>query len=428
MSGRKSGLPQVIYSDNTVVLATGAGSAKAMETMNYETLINKDALLAGYEPDAEVVRKRKRMILTLGVIGALLLAGLVAWRVFGGGGGSEQKSNSGAAPLVTVVVPGQQAITKTANATGSLDARVDMPVGVLGEGGRVERVLVQPGDWVNRGQVLVSIERSVQTQQLASQAAQVEVARANAKLADNNLERAKALVADGFVSKADIDQKTASRDAARAQFNVAQAQLAQLRASVGRLDIRAPESGLILTRNVEPGQVVSPGSGTLFRIAKDGEMELLAQLSEDELAALKPGVEAKVVPVGTNQSFIGHVWQISPVIDPQSRLGIARIALGANPALRPGGFANATIDIADLNATVLPESAVQSDQEGSYVYIINKDNKVERRDVTTGTVTPNGLAITSGLDGSEQVVQYAAGFLHPGETVKVKVAKAGEAR
>jgi RND family efflux transporter MFP subunit len=393
--------------------------------MNYESPINKDVLLAGFEPDEETVRRRKRMILIVGVIGLLLFAGLVAWRFLAKDDEAAGRGRSGQAPLVTVAVPGQQAITRTSNATGSLAARVDMPVGVLGEGGRVERVLVEPGDWVNKGQVLVVIERNVQVQQLASSAAQVEVARANARLAENNLERAKALVDDGFVSKADIDQKTASRDAALAQFNVAQAQLQQLRASVGRLDIRAPESGLVLTRNVQPGQVVSAGSGTLFRIAKGGEMELLAQLSEDELAALRPGVSAKVTPVGTDRTFVGQVWQVSPIIDLQSRLGIARIALPYDKALRPGGFANATIDISNMQATVLPESAVLSDQQGSYVYIVNKANKAERRKVTTGTVTPKGLAITSGLKGDERVVLFAGGFLNPGETVQVKVARPG---
>ncbi|MBO9581229.1 MAG: efflux RND transporter periplasmic adaptor subunit [Sphingobium sp.] len=394
--------------------------------MNYESSFDKNAVLGTDELDAETIRKRRRLILSLLVVIAVIVVAFVAWRMMGGK--KEQNQGPSQVPLVTVAVPGQQAVTKTANATGSLDARVDMPVGVLGEGGRVLRVLVEPGAWVQKGQILVVIERTVQAQQINSSAAQVEVARANAKLAENNLERAKALVGQGFVSKADIDQKTAARDAAVAQQHVAEAQLAQLRASVGRLDIRAPESGLVLTRNVEPGQVVSPGSGTLFRVAKNGEMEMLAQLAENELAALRPGVKAIVTPVGTDAKFIGTVWQVSPVIDPQSRLGIARISLPYNVALRPGGFANATIDIADMRASVLPESAVLSDQKGSYVYIVNDKNKVERRNVVTGTVTPNGLAINSGLQGNEKVVLFAGGFLNAGETVKVNVAKPGTTR
>ncbi len=393
--------------------------------MNYETSLGKDALL-GEEPDAETIRKRRRLLIGLLVLVGLAVAALVAYRFLGGSSG-EDDGKSSQVPMVTVAVPGQSSVTKVANATGSLAARVEMPVGVLGEGGRVLQVLVEPGDWVAKGQALVVIERNVQTQQIASLAAQLEVARANAKLAQNNLDRANSLVADGFVSKADIDQKIATRDAANAQVNVAQAQLQQMRAQVGRLDIRAPEAGLVLTRNVQPGQVVTAGSGTLFRIAKNGEMELLAQLSEDELAALRPGVKAVVTPVGTNVSFAGTVWQVSPVIDPQTRLGNARVALPYNPALRPGGFANAQINVADLSASVLPESAVQTDQKGSFVYVVNGQSKVERRDVKTGTVTPNGLAV-SGLTGNERVVQYAAGFLNPGETVKVKVVKPGAPR
>jgi RND family efflux transporter MFP subunit len=351
------------------------------------------------------------------------IAAMAAYRMIGGKGGKDEEASQ--VPLVTVAVPGQEAITRVANATGSLAARVDMPVGVVGEGGRVLAVHVQPGDRVGAGQILATIERSVQAQQIAQLAAQVEVNRADAKLAQNNLDRARALLADGFVSKADIDQRTATRDAAVARVNVAVAQLNQMRAQVGRLDIRAPEAGLVLTRNVEPGQVVGAGSGVLFRIAKGGEMEMRALLSENELAQIREGTLVKVTPVGLSQSFEGRVWQVAPVIDQTNRQGIVRVALPYNPVLRPGGFANAQIALERVAAAVLPESAVQSDQKGSYVFIVGKDNKVERRAVTTGAVTANGLAITKGLTGNEKVVLYAGGFLNSGETVKPKLEKIG---
>jgi len=388
--------------------------------MNYEPRIDKNALLD--EPDAETIRKRRRLIIILVAVVLLGIAALTAYRFV-----SESKdkngNDAGQIPTVTVAVPGQQLVTKTANAIGSLAARVDMPVGVLGEGGRVTSVLVQPGDWVRKGQVLVSIERTVQAEQIASLAAQVDVAKANATLAQNNLDRAKALVSDGFVSKADIDQKVATRDSANAQVNVAVAQLNQMRAQTGRLDIRAPEAGLVLTRNVEPGQVVTAGSGTLFRIAKDGELELKAQLSEDVLAGLHVGTAARITPVGMTQVFPGTVWQISPVVDPNTRQGTARISTPFNPALRPGGFANAEIDIANVSAAVLPESAIQNDQRGTYVYVVGAHNKVERRPIVTGAVTDKGIAVVKGLVGNEKIVLYAGGFLNPGQTVIPKVEK-----
>ena len=328
-------------------------------------------------------------------------------------------------PSVTVIEPGASAIRTVLSATGSLAARREMPVGVAGEGGMVTRVLVEPGTWVGAGQVLATVDRSVQTQTADSLAAQIRVAQADAALAQSNLDRSKALVGRGFVSQADIDQKTATRDAAVARVRVAQAQYNETRARNGRLDIRAPAAGLVLTRNVEPGQIVSSGSGTLFRMAKGGEMELRAQLSEGDIAQLKAGVPAEVTPVGSAQAFKGEVWQVSPVIDPQTRQGIARIALKYDPALRPGGFASARIFAGTQTAPLIPQTAVLSDAKGNYVYVLDKDNKTVRRAVTTGDVSDQGVAIVSGLDGSERVVSTAGAFLNPGQKVNPVLQKTG---
>src|SRR3546814_3619427 len=105
------------------------------------------------------------------------------------GNGADAPANAAQAPVVTVISPGRSTVSNTVSATGSLAARVEMPVGVVGEGGAVTRVLVQPGDWVRAGQVLATVERSVQTEQIRSLAAQVEVARADAKLAQAQLDR-----------------------------------------------------------------------------------------------------------------------------------------------------------------------------------------------------------------------------------------------
>jgi multidrug efflux pump subunit AcrA (membrane-fusion protein) len=158
-------------------------------------------------------------------------------------------------------------------------------------------------------------------------------------------------------------------------------------------------------------------------MAQGGQMELQAQLGETDLALISVGVPATVTPVGTDRQFTGEIWQIAPMIDPQSRQGMARISLPFDRALKPGGFASVEIKAGAVSAPVLPESAVQSDREGSYVYIVGKDNKVVRRNVKQGIVTPSGIAITEGLDGTERVVLYAGGFLNPGETITPKLKK-----
>lgn len=393
--------------------------------MNYETRIESSSFDADGNliHQTEVVQpgsRRKYVLIGLAIVAALAAIWFMSHRDTTSAieGGREAQ-----VPVVSVITPGRTTIAGEINATGSLAARREMPVGSVGEGGQVVSVLVEPGAWVRQGQVLAVIDRSVQVQQQASQAAQIGVAQADARLAQANLERAQKLVANGFISKAEIDRLTASRDAANARVRVAGATLGQLRAQAARLNIVAPAAGLVLERNVEPGQTVGGASGVLFRIAKGGEMEMLAQLGEVELAKLSQGVSAEVTPVGSPKTFTGQVWQISPMVNPQTRQGEARVALTYAPELRPGGFATAVIKAGSVVAPLLPESAILSDVKGSYVYVVNAKNKIERRDVRTGTVTPAGLAIVAGLSGIERVVLRAGGFLSPGETVKPESAK-----
>jgi RND family efflux transporter MFP subunit len=367
-------------------------------------------------------RRRRRMVI-IGAIAALalLVVGLI---VLSRGGadknGAGAAASAGQIPTVTVVVPGRSAVGKVVTASGPLAAKRDQPVGIAGQGGRVVRVLVDAGQWVNAGQVLAVVDRSVQTQQAAQQAAQIEAAKAQAALAQSDYDRALALQSRGFISKAEIDAKKAARDAAFAQVKVAQAQLGATRAQIGQLNVVAPTSGLILARSVEVGQIVSPGSGALFRLAAGGAMEMQAQLAQQDLAAVHVGMPATVTPVGSQTSIAGTVWQVAPVIDPQSRLGEVRISVPYTPAVKPGGFAEAEITAGSTTAPLLPQSAVLSDEKGNYVYIVNGKNEVERRAIKIGTVNDNGVTIVQGLTGNEPVVLSAGPFLNPGQKVNPK--------
>src|SRR3982751_2238240 len=385
--------------------------------MNRETSI--------YSSDTLVVTDRSRQRRRWIIIGAALAALLIvigAIMVGRNATKNEIAANAGTGqiPTVTVIVPGQSQVGRVITASGPLAAKRDQQVGIAGSGGKVVRVLVDAGSWVNAGQVLAIVDRSVQAQQAAQLAAQVDAARANAALAQSNYERAVSLQGRGFVSKAEIDSKKSSRDAAYAQVRVAQATLAATRAQIGRLNVVAPASGLILSRNVEVGQIVGPGSGALFHLAEGGQMEMRAQLSQQDLAEVHVGMPAQVTPVGADRSFTGNVWLVAPVIDPQSRLGDVRIAVPYDPTMRPGGFAEAQITAGTTTAPMLPQSAVLSDDKGNYVYIVNGKNEVERRNIQIGTVNDNGVTIASGISGNERVVLSAGPFLNPGQKVNPK--------
>ena len=386
--------------------------------MNYETGFARDQGTIDMIDDEDKAAKRRRMLIIGGAVAVVvLILAVVSWAMKPAtpAGGDAGKGKQAA--TVSVMVPGRQTVDRIVSATGNLGARREMPIGVAGEGGMVTQVLVEAGTWVAAGQVLATVDRQVQTQQGASLTAQIGVADADLRVAQSELDRAQLLVSRGFISKADIDRKVATRDAARARLGVARAQLAQQRATTSRLDIRAPAAGLVLERKVEPGQVVSAGSGVLFRMAKGGELELLARLGEVDLARMSVGQRASVTPVGSAQSFAGQIWQISPVIDPQTRQGVARVALSYDKALRPGGFASTKIVSGAADLPLLPESAIQSDPKGSFVYIVGSHNKVMRRDVTVGDVTDAGVTVLSGLTGQEAVVVSAGAFLNPGESI-----------
>lgn len=387
--------------------------------MNYESTIPSEDVTMLDDTEARAT-SRRWIIITAAVVVALLLA-YIGYNYFTGGAVKDDAASQ--APMVTVMSPGKQQVIRTINATGTLAARREIPVSIVGEGGRVTNVYVDAGDWVKQGQIMASIDRSVQIQQAAGLEASVGVSRADLNLAQANLDRAAQLVDRGFISKADIDRLTATRDSAAARLRVSQAQLNETRARNNRLNVVAPKAGFVLERNVEPGQTVTQGSGTLFLLAQDGEMELQARLGESDLANISVGISTQVTPVGTDKILTGQVWQISPIIDPQSRQGIARISLGYDSALRPGGFASARIQSGTSEVAILPESALQNDSKGSFVYIVGPDNKAVRRDVVIGSVSEAGLSITSGLTGNEKVVLRAGGFLSPGETVQPKVQK-----
>jgi multidrug efflux pump subunit AcrA (membrane-fusion protein) len=203
--------------------------------MNRETRIQRDQTIVVVDAS----RRRRNMILAI-LVGALVLA--LAWFFFvrsdeqaapagqGAAAPAGEGRRGGQVPTVTVVVPGRSEVANIITASGALAARRDQPIGAAGQGGRVTAVLVDAGTWVQAGQVLATVDRSVQVQTTAQLAAAVESARASAALAQNEYERSAALVGRGFVSRADLDRKRAARDQAQAQVRVAQAQLGATRA------------------------------------------------------------------------------------------------------------------------------------------------------------------------------------------------------
>jgi RND family efflux transporter MFP subunit len=333
--------------------------------------------------------------------------------------------NKAAIPTVSVTEVGVSAVPTTIEIIGTIAARYDMPIGVEGDAGRVAAIYVEAGDHVRKGQVLARLNVSVLAPQVANLEAALEQARAEAELADAEYHRAVAVGASGALSVEETQRRKSSSVTAAAKVKFAAAQLAEAQAKLARAEVRAPANGTILTRNVEVGQTATPGGEALFRLSEGGEVELRGQVSEQDLPLLKVGQDVAVRLTGVTRPYPGRVRLLGAVIDPQTRLGTVRVALQPDPNLRPGAFARAEVTVSNAERTVLPQTAVLTDEKGTYVLIVTAQNKVERRAVHVSGIVGNGVSISDGVKNKEEVVATAGAFLQEGETVRPVVKEVG---
>jgi RND family efflux transporter MFP subunit len=355
-------------------------------------------------------------------IAIALLAVLAAVR-YTGESSAPLQGAAGAVPLVTARAPGLTAVTATVTFSGAIYARYDLPIGTEGETGRITAVYVEAGEHVRKGQVLARLDDSILRPQVARLSASLDEARANAELARAEYARAEAVQSAGALSEEDIVKRSAAAATEAAELKVAAAQLAEYQARLSHTEVRAPVEGIVLTRSAEVGQIATPGGNALFRLAKDGEMEMRAQVAEQDMPSLRVGQPAVIHLTGIDKPFHGKVRLLGAVIDPQTRLGEIRVALDADPDLRPGAFARGDVVVGRAKRPVVPQTAVLSDEQGSFVYVVDANHEVERRAVRVINTTSDGVVVGSGLDGSEKVVMTAAAFLRPGERVDIAPAQ-----
>jgi HlyD family secretion protein len=375
-------------------------------------------------PHAPTWLTARRAVWLFALLAALIVA-LLAMRLMQARAVKGALANKTGIPTVSVTEVGVSAMPTTVNIIGTIGARYDTPIGVEGDAGRVAAIYVEAGDHVKRGQVLARLDVSVLEPQVANLQAALELARAEADLAAAEYRRAVAVGASGALSAEETERRRSNSVTAAAKVKVAAAQLAEAQARLARAEVRAPADGLILTRSVEVGQTASPGGGALFRLAEGEEVELRGQVAEQDLPLLQVGQPVTVRLTGTSQAYPGRVRLLGAVIDPQTRLGLVRVSLAPDANLRPGAFARAEVTVSNADRIVLPQTAVLSDEKGSYVLIVNSQNKVERRAVHVSGIVANGVTVADGLNGKEHVVATAGAFLQEGEVVSPVVKTAG---
>jgi RND family efflux transporter MFP subunit len=309
--------------------------------------------------------------------------------------------------------------------TGTLRA-VDQVTVKAKVAAEVRAVMVREGEPVKAGQVVVKLDTSEYEARVAQARGNLNNARAQMEIAskarDNNL----VLVEKGFISKNAFDNSASQYVAAKASVDSAQGALDIVLKSLNDTVSRAPISGLVSVRHVQPGEKVAIDS-RLLEIVNLQQLELEAAVPSSEISKVAIGQKVELRIEGLSQRFDGKVVRINPATQTGSRSVPVYVQV-ANPQnlLRVGMFADGRLLLSSKAGVVtLPQSAVRKVNNGSFVFAI-VNNKIERLPVTLGNTGLVGddhhIEITSGLEFGAQVIRADMGNLTPGTPVRVNVA------
>lgn len=313
---------------------------------------------------------------------------------------------------------------QTLSANGSLAAWREVQVGTEATGQRIERVAVDIGQRVKKGQLLAQLASSSLAAELAASKASVLEAQATAQDAAATARRLNSLAGTDAVSAQQVEQAQASEAAARARLAAAQARVAadELRLSYTR--VVAPVDGVVATKDAVEGGLPQPGQ-TLFTLIRDGRLEWRAEVPGADLGSISTGQKVRIIPAG-GLPLDGRVRVVAPTVDPANRMGRVLVDVPAHAAARAGMFARGEFVLGETAVLTLPQSALLLRDGFTYVFRI-EGSKVRQAKVQTGRRQGDRVEVQAGLKAGEPVVSQGVGFLADGDTVRVVTASAGAA-
>ena len=294
----------------------------------------------------------------------------------------------------------------------------------------VREVLVREGESVTAGQILVRMDSSEFQARVDQAKGNLHAMRAQHDIASKNRDNNRALLDKGFISRAAFDNTASQFAAAQANVESAQGALDIVQKLLNDSVVRAPISGLIAVRNVQPGEKVSTDY-KLLDIVNLKKMECEALVPTSDIPKIKIGQSVLLHIEGLTEEFIGNVTRINPATQAGSR-SIAIYIQVANPQdmLKVGMFVDAQLVLrTKANAIAIPQTAVHKESSGAYVYALEK-NLIVRKNITLGQEGRSGevalIEITSGLNVEDQIVKTDMGNLRPGTAVRMTQASANK--
>jgi len=300
---------------------------------------------------------------------------------------------------------------------GSIVAWQELVISTEIGGLRIIRAPVEEGDLVRAGQLLAALDDSVLAAQLAQADAAINESSAFIEFARAEQARAEELVRSNTGSRQVAEQRQSATRQAEARLVSARARRDEVVARQAQTQILAPTDGIISRVSVRIGAVTAVGQ-EMFRIIRDGRLELEARVPELELAALRAG-QPVVVRHGS-RNIAAELRIVAPVVASDTRLGIARVALPPDSGLRPGMFARAEITGARREVVLVPASSVVFREGAPQAFVLAEgQSRVAMRRLVAGARQDGMVEILEGLRAGESVVTAGAGFLADGDLVRI---------
>lgn len=329
-----------------------------------------------------------------------------------------QTNTQKAALTVTVVSPEQQNWKQVFTANGNIAAWQEVVISSELSGQRLTRVNVNVGDEVKRGQILAEINSETIRADLA--AAKASYAEAQAVLADaiTNNKRIQQLKNTGAISAQESTQYQTSQATAQARLDAAKAQIESNQLRLAQTQVVSPDNGVISARTATVGSLAQTGQ-ELFRLIRDHRLEWRAEVTTTDLYKLQQGMTAHVISPDPSQPKVtGQVRMIAPLIDPQTRYGLVYVDLPTTQAIRMGMFVKGEFDLGEKTAITIPQTALLLRDGFSYVFVLDQNNRVTQKKVTTGRRQNDRVEILD-LPLNVKVVSSGTGFLTDGDLVNV---------
>jgi membrane fusion protein (multidrug efflux system) len=371
---------------------------------------------------------------------AAILAGLVVC------GSSPAVAELGP-PAVGVVRVARQEITQSNEFVGRVQSigRVSLVARVTAF---LEKREFVEGAEVKKGDLLYLLEQPPFQAQVDFNKANVAQLGAQHTFAEQQLARAGYLLKTPAGQQQQVDQDVSNERSLAAQIGAAKAQLETANINLGYTEVRAPIDGKISATAVTEGNVVSPTSGTLATLVSQDPMYVLFPIALRTALELrdryvpKGGFKAVVIrlrlPNKKIYGAVGHLDYVAPTIDQTTDTITLRgvipnpVLVAANPRqptvreLSDGEFVTVLLEgVQPVEVLAIPRTAVLSDQQGDYVYVVDGQNRAEVRRIRLGQSTPSTAIVTSGLEGGELVISEGVQRARPGEVVSPGPASPG---